>query len=445
MPLKISILLLQKIKRQVKKQSGASSRGKNTGKATPKRRKSASRPQPELVSVSWWETLSPERKLDVVGSVMAVIGVLILLILFSAERSTLTAIPMSVLTRFFGWGIYILPIGLILMGLWLILRRIEKLPPLSLERAVGIVTLFFWLLAFFHAIYVPIEFADQAVIDGVGGGYFGSLFEKVLFNGLGVGGAVIALLAWLLIAVAMTFDISIEDMFRWVSPLVIKIRSSLIKPKIPADQSLDGAEVDANGFTVLHRPEPEVDATAAANVPVTTVKPSEKVIQWQLPDVKNILDSGSAPSVNEEFIQQRARLIEETLASFGAPVQVVEINRGPTITQFGVEPLFVETRNGRTVCASTRYPHYQMILHSHLPRRASVSRRRCRDIVTWASKCQMKRWRWWLYATCLRVTYFKGTKTRCGLHLVSDVTGHPVNTDPREHAASVDRRYDGFW
>ena len=41
-------------------------------------------------------------------------------------------------------------------------------------------------------------------------------------------------------------------------------------------------------------------------------------------------------------------LIQETLASFGAPAQVVEINRGPTITQFGVEPLFVETRAGRT-------------------------------------------------------------------------------------------------
>ncbi len=66
-----------------------------------------------------------------------------------------------------------------------------------------------------------------------------------------------------------------------------------------------------------------------------------------MPDIKNILNSGSAPSVNEEFIQQRARLIEETLASFNAPVQVVEINRGPTITQFGVEPLYVETRSGR--------------------------------------------------------------------------------------------------
>jgi S-DNA-T family DNA segregation ATPase FtsK/SpoIIIE len=83
-------------------------------------------------------------------------------------------------------------------------------------------------------------------------------------------------------------------------------------------------------------------------VPVRTVKTAEPAINWQLPDVKQILDSGSAPAINEEFIQQRSHLIQETLASFGAPVQVVEINRGPTITQFGVEPLFVETRSGRT-------------------------------------------------------------------------------------------------
>ena len=67
-----------------------------------------------------------------------------------------------------------------------------------------------------------------------------------------------------------------------------------------------------------------------------------------LPNEKEILETGNAPSVNEEFVEGRARLIEETLASFGAPSQVVEINRGPAITQFGVEPLFVETRNGRT-------------------------------------------------------------------------------------------------
>jgi S-DNA-T family DNA segregation ATPase FtsK/SpoIIIE len=35
---------------------------------------------------------------------------------------------------------------------------------------------------------------------------------------------------------------------------------------------------------------------------------------------------------------QRAQLIEETLASFGVDARVVQINEGPTVTQFGIEP-----------------------------------------------------------------------------------------------------------
>jgi len=43
-----------------------------------------------------------------------------------------------------------------------------------------------------------------------------------------------------------------------------------------------------------------------------------------------------------------ARIIEDTLASFGIPAQVVNINVGPTVTQFGVQPGTYE-RNGRIV------------------------------------------------------------------------------------------------
>jgi S-DNA-T family DNA segregation ATPase FtsK/SpoIIIE len=305
--------------------------------------------QPPVVSISWWDALSAERKLDVVGAIMSIVGLLTLLILFSAQRSALTGNVVHVLGQVFGWGIYILPIGFILMGLWLILRRIEKLPPLTLERGTGILLFFFWLLAAMHAIAIPLELAVQAALDGWGGGYFGSFFQRILFNSLGTGGAVVALLAWLLITLIMVFDISVQDLFRWVNPVVAKAsellpkrRTQVKSPTVP-----ESAKVASNGFTPLNRPEPVVP-TPKLGVPITTVKSPEAVINWQLPEVKNVLDPGSAPSVNEEFIEQRARLIQETLASFGAPVQVVEINRGPTITQFGVEPLFVETRNGRT-------------------------------------------------------------------------------------------------
>jgi len=255
---------------------------------------------------------------------------------------------LGILRWMLGWGMYILPVALIVMGMWLILRRIEKLPRLSLERATGIVLFFLWLLTLMHSI-VPLAMAEQAVLDGIGGGSVGSLFARILLNGFGTGGTVIALLAWLLITVTMIFDLTVGDLFRWVPPLTGKIRAWLATPihKTAQSERVPGAKISSNGYIPLDRPQPVV-THETPGIPVRTVRTAQPVYNWQLPDVKQILDSGSAPTINDEFVQQRAHLIEETLASFGAPVQVVATNRGPTITQFGVEPLFVETRTGRT-------------------------------------------------------------------------------------------------
>jgi len=324
-------------------------RGKS--KAAPGQKKKAQPASlpPELASPGWWASLTDERKLDVVGAIMAVVGLLTGLILISAQRSALTESLMRPLSYMLGWGIYILPIGLIVMGLWLILRRIEKLPPLSLERATGLILFFFWLLSVLHLVAADLTTAQEVAIAGRGGGLIGSFFETALLNNLGSAATVIALAAWFLITVIMIFDISVQDLFRWFAPDVAwlweTIKKRIVRAKPVSFPEPQG--VTSNGFTPLNRPEPVV-AKELPGKPVTTVKTAETVIHWQLPDIKKILDSGSAPAMNEEFIEQRSRLIAETLASFGAPVQVVEINRGPTITQFGVEPLFVETRNGRT-------------------------------------------------------------------------------------------------
>ncbi|HSL28188.1 MAG TPA: DNA translocase FtsK 4TM domain-containing protein [Anaerolineales bacterium] len=332
--------------------TGSPSHGKAKGKSPSSKGGTPRLAQPEPVSGSWWDSLTPERRLDVVGAIMAVVGILTALILFSAQRSALTGSMMRLLGQMFGWGIYILPVALIVMGVWLILRRIEKLPPLSLERGTGIFVFFLWLLAVLHSatlMLIPVGDVTQIVLEGRGGGYIGDLFARVLFNGFGAWGAIIALLAWLLISIIMIFDITVGDLFRWVNPLALRIRTSLARlftrresPFMP-----ERADASPDGFTPLQRPEP-IMSVEAPGVPIRTIKTAEAVIHWHVPDLKTILDSGSAPAINDEFIEQRSHLIEETLASFGAPVQVVATNRGPTITQFGVEPLFVETRSGRT-------------------------------------------------------------------------------------------------
>jgi S-DNA-T family DNA segregation ATPase FtsK/SpoIIIE len=325
---------------------GQPSRGKNS-------RKQEAPPPPAL---SWWDQLSPERRLDVVGIILAFTGILIFLGLVSAKRSLLIGGVISFLAQIFGWGVYVLPIGLLVFGLWLVFRKIEKIPPLSLERAVGSVILFLWFLTILHAFVSNADNAEAIALTGIGGGYIGGLFQRALWFALGAWGAIIALTAWLIIGIITAFDISVQDLFRWLEPLNHLLRMWLNKPLTrPADPQPD--PVSENGFTPLALPESPVTTEIVTNLPTKTTSVAT-VIHWTLPNVGDILDEGDAPSVNEDFIQQRARLIEETLASFSAPVQVVEISRGPSITQFGVEPLFVETRNGRTrvhssACART--------------------------------------------------------------------------------------------
>jgi len=58
---------------------------------------------------------------------------------------------------------------------------------------------------------------------------------------------------------------------------------------------------------------------------------------WQLPPI-DILDKPREVEMNKDAVNKRARLVEEALDSYGVEAKVVQINVGPTVTQFGVEP-----------------------------------------------------------------------------------------------------------
>ena len=58
---------------------------------------------------------------------------------------------------------------------------------------------------------------------------------------------------------------------------------------------------------------------------------------WRLPPI-DILDESVEGDFGQATNAQRAKLIEEALASYGVEAKVVQVNAGPTVTQFGVEP-----------------------------------------------------------------------------------------------------------
>jgi DNA segregation ATPase FtsK/SpoIIIE, S-DNA-T family len=58
---------------------------------------------------------------------------------------------------------------------------------------------------------------------------------------------------------------------------------------------------------------------------------------WKLPPI-DILDDTAEKEYGQADNVQRARRIEEALKSYGVDAKVVQINAGPTVTQFGIEP-----------------------------------------------------------------------------------------------------------
>ena len=115
------------------------------------------------------------------------------------------------------------------------------------------------------------------------------------------------------------------------------------------------AAAEVIAATAASPPPPEAEETPATDIPPspTSMRPTlaaaprRKRRDWQLPDIRNLLNVGSESDLDREILLGRARTIEETLQSFGAPGRVVEVNTGPVITQFGVEPDYLLTRSGK--------------------------------------------------------------------------------------------------
>ena len=96
--------------------------------------------------------LSPQRKADITGIILIVIGLLTLLSALSTQSGQLTRWWTSFLQKGIGWGAYALPLVLLILGAWFLLSRNEHLPKVNLERVIGVVLFFLNLLVWFELI-----------------------------------------------------------------------------------------------------------------------------------------------------------------------------------------------------------------------------------------------------------------------------------------------------
>jgi S-DNA-T family DNA segregation ATPase FtsK/SpoIIIE len=247
-----------------------------------------------------------------------------------------------------------IPLVLLVVGLRLILRRLEgRFPSLDEEQIIGLVLLYWLALAFLHALLgaTTWEAGLQFARDGWGGGLVGAASYSLLVKGLGLAGSAVVMIAWALIAVTFTAGISVPELiaylmqgWAWVKDqfTCVPVNQTKSTPQTFRPSTVNQQEQTKATTSVVS--EQKASELQEAHVEAA-IEPEP--ISWELPEVDQVLKRGAVQRADATFDRERAKLIEETLISFGAPSKVVEINRGPVITQFGVEPSFVEGRGGR--------------------------------------------------------------------------------------------------
>jgi S-DNA-T family DNA segregation ATPase FtsK/SpoIIIE len=332
-----------------RKRSRSSSRSTRKGKGASNQ---AGRIAPTLAS---W--LTPQRKKDLIGLLLIALGIFTIISIFSTRQGLLGSAWLNFLGWSFGWGLYLVPLALIGIGLRLVLRNLtDRMPRLLPEQLLGLGMLAVLLLVVMHALTGARTLDEALAVAGEnrGGGALGGVLLALTISGLGAGGSLVLLGAWLLVGLTFTFGISLPEMlamggrlWRWLAERL----NQLLPPASPQADQVPLHETSERPSAPAIKPgessQFESAPPAASEQDFQTPETDQTRPVWTMPSLESILEPGDSGRADETFDRERARLIEETLQAFGAPAHVVEINRGPVITQFGVEPDFMQGRGGR--------------------------------------------------------------------------------------------------
>lgn len=318
---------------------------------------------------------------EIVGSVLVLLAILLLLSLLSPNRGEVTGALIGLLRALFGAGAWLAPVVLGGLGVWLALRDVTE-DGLSGWRLAGALGLFLAFVAAAHLIAgLPDPWSPDT--EGQGGGALGWALSQGLIVALGLPAAVAMLLLLILASLVALAGLSLADVRDRLVVLIGSLRRSSPGPEgVRVNPPLPLGEVapfwqrwwkrlrdfvptrpqppsllppTAPGWT-SRRPEPAPQATRSlAPQPSRAVQPipvagEPRIIggagqTWHVPPLADILEDSSEQDIQQEDLRRRVQIIENTLAGFGVPVQVVEVNQGPAVTQFGLRPGIIVRRD----------------------------------------------------------------------------------------------------
>ncbi len=277
---------------------------------------------------------------DVVGVILIAFSLVTVLALAGLTKGVLLDPWRKFLLDGLGSGSYPAFVLIGWLGVWILRRRMEKTARLNLGRVLALEGLVFVAMAFLSLING--NALDRAA-QGQDGGVVGWGLAKLVSLLLPLPWSTILLIVlgvWFLLIGFGVMDWIAGVVSRWLaSPLPEVDLAQIPLPEPEAAPSTNGADKKKGISAEGGIPIPVVASRREENLPPLTLLTQEE-------------ENG----IDEDRILAVAKKIEKTLAEFGVPSHVAGYRVGPAITQFAVEPGFIEKTgpDGSTVRQKVR-------------------------------------------------------------------------------------------
>ena len=264
---------------------------------------------------------------------------------------------------------------LIVIGVFLILKK--DTPNLLSSRLIGLYIIIMSFLVLLHVKYIDINgtegikiitdtfnnlmisFSNQTALSNSGGGIVGAIFSYIFVSAFG-DGAKIVVYTMFVLGIILLLNVSILELYNKIKPHVINIFNrdeegdedeenepeSKVNVNSPEDEELieEPAVVSApvkvesidNDVPIVRTP-PKIISNEPEEIKDEVIINSSNV-NYQLPSI-NLLNTVKNVSNKENEVKAKESIteLEKVLNDFDITGKVVQVNIGPTVTQFELE------------------------------------------------------------------------------------------------------------
>ncbi len=259
-----------------------------------------------------------QETIESIAAILSFLAAFIFVLAYFGSAGKVGVWMLGAFTFLLGKGYFLLPLVLFLAGLALLFSLKEKIIGTSFAGA--------FLLLLASLAFTDIIFANRT------GGFVGEYMAKpfvYLFDKFASG---IIFIATMIVAVLVIFNASLRRSF-WMKEKEPILPAPLSMPIPELGEEEPDKEI-AKPIASLIEPKKEDPKKDISFEIMKKLKAEAK--EYVLPPVALLDSDKGKPSAGD--VKANANIIQRTLQDFGIPVEIAEVNIGPSVTQYALKP-----------------------------------------------------------------------------------------------------------